>query len=110
MRIDHIVDERMDPYTATYAAMSLLEYNYRILGTWPLALTAYNHGTGGMSRAVRDTGSNKIDDIIANYKGPSFGFASRNFYPQFLAVLDVYPRALWSRYKKSSCAGLSTTC
>src|SRR5690606_3831440 len=32
MRIDHIVDERMDPYTATYAAMSLLEYNYRILG------------------------------------------------------------------------------
>lgn len=48
MRIDHIVDERMDPYTATYAAMSLLEYNYQILGTWPLALTAYNHGTGGM--------------------------------------------------------------
>ena len=93
MRIDHIVDERMDPYTATYAAMSLLEYNYRILGTWPLALTAYNHGTGGMSRAVRDTGSNKIDDIIANYKGPSFGFASRNFYPQFLAVLDVERQA-----------------
>jgi len=93
MRIDHIVDERMDPYTATYAAMSLLEYNYRILGTWPLALTAYNHGTGGMSRAVRDTGSNKIDDIIANYKGPNFGFASRNFYPQFLAVLDVERQA-----------------
>ena len=93
MRIDHIVDERMDPYTATYAAMSLLEYNYRILGTWPLALTAYNHGTGGMNRAVRDTGSNKIEDIIANYKGPNFGFASRNFYPQFLAVLDVERQA-----------------
>lgn len=93
MRIDHIVDERMDPYTATYAAMSLLEYNYRILGTWPLALTAYNHGTGGMSRAVRETGSNKIEDIIANYKGPNFGFASRNFYPQFLAVLDVERQA-----------------
>lgn len=93
MRIDHIVDERMDPYTATYAAMSLLEYNYRILGTWPLALTAYNHGTGGMSRAVRETGSSRIEDIIANYKGPSFGFASRNFYPQFLAVLDVERQA-----------------
>ena len=93
MRIDHIVDERMDPYTATYAAMSLLEYNYRILGTWPLALTAYNHGTGGMSRAVRETGSNRIEDIIANYKGRNFGFASRNFYPQFLAVLEVEKRA-----------------
>jgi membrane-bound lytic murein transglycosylase D len=93
MRIDNIVDERMDPYTATYAAMSLLEYNYQILGTWPLALTAYNHGTGGMSRAVRETGSNRIEDIVANYKGPSFGFASRNFYAQFLAVLDVERQA-----------------
>lgn len=93
MRIDHIVDERMDPYRATYAAMSLLEYNYQILGTWPLALTAYNHGTGGMSRAVRETGSNRIEDIIANYKGRNFGFASRNFYPQFLAVLDVEKQA-----------------
>ncbi len=93
MRIDHIVDERMDPYTATYAAMSLLEYNYQILGTWPLALTAYNHGTGGMNRAVRETGSNKIEDIVANYKGPNFGFASRNFYAQFLAVLDVEKQA-----------------
>ncbi|MDO8270334.1 MAG: LysM peptidoglycan-binding domain-containing protein [Gammaproteobacteria bacterium] len=93
MRIDNIVDERMDPYTATYAAMSLLEYNYQILGTWPLALTAYNHGTGGMSRAVRETGSNRIEDIVLNYKGPSFGFASRNFYAQFLAVLDVERQA-----------------
>ncbi len=93
MRIDHIVDERMDPYTSTHAAMSLLEYNYRVLGTWPLALTAYNHGAGGLSRAVRETGSNRIEDIIANYKGRAFGFASRNFYPQFLAVLDVERRA-----------------
>src|SRR5690606_37587318 len=60
---------------------------------WPLALTAYNHGVGGMSRAVRDTGSNRIEDIVFNYKGPAFGFASRNFYAQFLAVLDVEKRA-----------------
>ena len=89
MRIDHIVDERMDPYLATYAAMSLLEYNYSVLGTWPLALTAYNHGVGGMSRAVRQTGTTDIDTIIANYQGRLFGFASRNFYAQFLAVMQL---------------------
>ncbi|MEX2131850.1 MAG: LysM peptidoglycan-binding domain-containing protein [Pseudohongiellaceae bacterium] len=89
MRIDHIVDERMDPYTATYAAMSLLEYNYSILGTWPLALTAYNHGAGGMSRAIRELGTDRIERIVADYKGRAFGFASRNFYAQFLAVVDV---------------------
>ncbi|MDA0688328.1 MAG: LysM peptidoglycan-binding domain-containing protein [Proteobacteria bacterium] len=89
MRIDHIVDERMDPYIATNAAMSLLEYNYSVLGTWPLALTAYNHGAGGIARAVRETGTTDIEKIVANYRGRAFGFASRNFYAQFLAVLDV---------------------
>jgi membrane-bound lytic murein transglycosylase D len=89
MRIDHIVDERMDPYTATSAAMSLLEYNYSVLGTWPLALTAYNHGAGGIARAVRETETTDIEKIVANYKGRSFGFASRNFYAQFLAVNEV---------------------
>lgn len=93
MRIDNIVDERMDPYAATHAAMSLLEYNYNVLGTWPLALTAYNQGAGGMSRAVRASGSNRIEDIILNYRGGSFGFAGRNFYPQLLAVLDVERQA-----------------
>ncbi|NKB32344.1 MAG: LysM peptidoglycan-binding domain-containing protein [Pseudomonadales bacterium] len=89
MRVDHIVDERMDPYTAAGAAMSLLEYNYSVLGTWPLALTAYNHGAGGIARAVRQTGTTDIEKIIANYRGRAFGFASRNFYPQFLAVIHV---------------------
>ena len=93
MRIDHIVDERMDPYIAAEAAMSLLEYNYRVLGTWPLALTAYNHGAGGIARAVREMGSSNIEDIVANYKGRRFGFASRNFYAQFLAVYEVEERA-----------------
>jgi len=93
MRIDHIVDERMDPYIAAEAAMSLLEYNYRVLGTWPLALTAYNHGAGGIARAVREMGSSNIEDIVANYKGRRFGFASRNFYAQFLAVNEVEARA-----------------
>jgi membrane-bound lytic murein transglycosylase D len=89
MRIDHIVDERMDPYMATNAAMSLLEYNYSVLGTWPLALTAYNHGVGGITRAVREMGTTDIGKIAAEYKGRAFGFASRNFYAQFLAVNDV---------------------
>lgn len=94
MRIDHIVDERMDPYIAANAAMSLLQYNYSVLGTWPLALTAYNHGAGGIARAVRETNTTDIETIVANYKGRAFGFASRNFYAQFLAVLQVENNAL----------------
>lgn len=89
MQVDYVVDERLDPYAATYGAMELLEFNHNALGTWPLALTAYNHGANGIARAVRDVGSNDIGRIIDEYKGPRFGFASRNFYPQFLAALHV---------------------
>lgn len=92
MQVDYVVDERLDPYSATYGAMDLLQYNYNALGTWPLALTAYNHGANGMARAVAETGTDDIGRIIAEYRGPRFGFASRNFYPQFLAVLEVESR------------------
>ena len=89
MRVDALVDERLDPYKSAYGAMKLLRENYEELGSWPLALTAYNHGTAGMVRAVRSTGTKDIGEIVANYKGSRFGFASRNFYAQFLAAREV---------------------
>ncbi len=89
MRVDALVDERLDPYKASNAALDMLQDNYEALGSWPLALTAYNHGANGMARAVRDTGSRDIGRIISEYTGPRFGFASRNFYPEFLAALEV---------------------
>ncbi|MDJ0868552.1 MAG: LysM peptidoglycan-binding domain-containing protein [Myxococcota bacterium] len=89
MRIDYVVDERFDPHRATEAAAALLRSNYDRTGTWPLAITAYNHGTAGMERAVRKLGTRDIAEIVARYKSRTFGFASRNFYAEFLAALDV---------------------
>ena len=89
MRVDHIVDERMDPFAATEAAGRLLQQNYSITGDWGLAITAYNHGLAGIRRAARSVGSNDIADIIARYDGRRWGFASRNFYPAFLAAVEV---------------------
>jgi len=89
MRVDHVVDERMDPFKASIAAAQLLENNYAVTGTWPLAMTAYNHGAAGMRRAARQVGSKDIDKIIFRYKSRSFKFASRNFYTAFLAVNDI---------------------
>lgn len=89
MRLDHVVDERMDPFIATEGAAKLLKDNYKSTGTWPLALTAYNHGAGGMRRAAETLGTKDIDVIVQKYKGPAFGFASRNFYASFLAALAI---------------------
>jgi membrane-bound lytic murein transglycosylase D len=89
MRIDPAVDERMDPFRATEAAAQLLNYNYRLLGTWPLAITAYNHGAEGMLRAREQLGTTDIVRILHDYRSPTFGFASRNFYLCFLAALTI---------------------
>ena len=89
MRIDPSVDERMDPFRATEAAAQLLNYNYRLLGTWPLAITAYNHGAEGMLRAREQLGTTDIVRILHDYRSPTFGFASRNFYLCFLAALTI---------------------
>ena len=89
LRIGKKVDERRDPFKATAAAAQILKGNYRSLGAWPLAITAYNHGAGGVARGVRELGSREISDLVARYKGPAFGFASRNFYAEFAAVLEL---------------------
>ncbi len=89
MSIGGVVDERRDPLRATRGAALHLKENYETLGSWPLAITAYNHGRAGVARAVRETGTSDIGVIVKKYRGPLFGFASRNFYAEFLAALAV---------------------
>jgi membrane-bound lytic murein transglycosylase D len=89
MRVDHVIDERNDPFAATRGAGRLLAYNYSITGNWPMAITAYNHGLAGVRRAMRIHGDTAYVDILRNYNGRTFGFASRNFYVAFLAAKQV---------------------
>lgn len=89
LRINYTMDERLDPWIATVAAMNHLKRDYKFLGQWPLALTAYNHGPGGVRKAMRAIGTDDISEIVFRYSSPSFGFASRNFYAQFMAAVEV---------------------
>ncbi len=90
MTINDLVDERYDPHIATEAAAGFLKENHRQLGSWSLALTAYNHGRTGMLRAKAKWGS--YPAIFALHGGGSFGFASRNFYSEFVAAFRVAKR------------------
>lgn len=88
-------DERRDPSQATRAAARLLRDNFRETGSWPLAIVAYNHGRKGMLRAVRQVGSEDVRAVIQTFRSRSFGFASRNFFMEFLAAYLVeknYPK------------------
>ncbi len=90
MTINDVVDERNDPYFSTKSAALFLKKNFELLGSWPLAITAYNYGPSGMLRAKKKVGG--YEKIFNNHKTRIFKFASRNFYSEFLAALRVAKR------------------
>ncbi|NIM84742.1 MAG: LysM peptidoglycan-binding domain-containing protein [Candidatus Aminicenantes bacterium] len=89
LKIGYRIDERWDPIKSTIAAARLLRKNYEELKSWPLAITAYNHGLASIKRAVRVTRSRDLGVIIEKYKNRRFRFASKNFYGCFLAASEI---------------------
>ena len=88
MRVDRSIDERRDPIESTRAAALFLQQAYDTLGSWPLAITAYNFGPGGMTRAVTAIESDNLVELIGQYNHPYWGFAPKNF-----------TRSSWRRWK-----------
>src|SRR5262249_1306953 len=74
LRIDNVVDERLDPYASSEAAARLLARNRELTGTWPLAITAYNHGVGGMQRASQMLGTTDIGESARRHSSPCLRF------------------------------------
>ncbi len=88
MTVNGTVDERYDPILAADGAARYLSQAHDRLGSWPLAITSYNHGQGGMAKARAQYGDD-IGRIVKRYDGRGFGFASRNFYAEFIAAREV---------------------
>lgn len=90
MLVGRYVDERRDPIKSTKAAAEYLRSAYSSLGSWPLAITSYNHGVGAVRSKVRKAGTNDLAAIIEDQHERYFGFASTNFFPEFLAALEIF--------------------
>ncbi len=82
---------RRNVLLASLGAFHLLAQNYRILDRWDLAVTAYNSGTKHLLRAKRKFKKKNISlsYILKNYKTRHLGFASKNFYAEFLALVYI---------------------
>lgn len=87
MHVGEVLDERNSPIKSTDAAAKLMLSNFQVLKTWPLAISAFNHGAGGLIKATKQLKTKNLSEIIAKYKSKSFGFASQNYYTEFLAAL-----------------------
>ena len=84
------VDYRANPVISSLAAMHLLKQNKQILKRWDLAVPAYNFGTSHLVKAKRkykDKAS--LAYILENYEHHDVGFASKNYYAEFLAMARV---------------------
>ena len=89
LKINSAIDERLDPIKSTHAALQHLQDNYNKIRSWPLAIIAYNYGLAGTRRAVEGLDTTDVVEIIYRHRGRTFGFASRNFYCEFLAACEI---------------------
>lgn len=63
LRVDHIVDERLDPHLSTEAAMRILSDLFEEFEDWNLVLAAYNCGSGRVRKAIRISGSTDYNKV-----------------------------------------------
>ena len=89
MRVGYLEDQRLDPVVATRSAARFLRRHYDKFKSWPLTISAYNHGPVGIKRLIREMGTRDLGVMIRDYKGPWFRFASKNFYAEFLAAREI---------------------
>jgi len=86
LNIDNYVDERKDPYAATYAAAAYLKDAYNEFGDWQLAIASYNCGKGNVERAIQRSGLTKPDFWAVRKYLPQ---ETRNYVPAYIAMTYV---------------------
>ena len=64
LQINNFVDERRDIVKSTNAALRHLKHLYNSLGSWELALLAYNGGSGYLTRTMKSNGYHHFYDLI----------------------------------------------
>lgn len=93
MIVDSNIDHRSNPFISSIAGLQLLADNFKILKQWDLSIAAYNSGFKHLSRWKSKVKNKNVEtnlaDFINNYKHPTIGFASKNFYSEFLALTHV---------------------
>jgi membrane-bound lytic murein transglycosylase D len=87
LRIDTLVDERMDPIRATHAAARHLRYLHRrFRGDWSLAAAAYNAGEGRINRAMGRFGASDFWDVAQR---GDLAMETRRYVPRLYAMAII---------------------
>ena len=86
------VDERLDPWKSTDAALAKLQENFNMFHDWLLAIAAYNCGAGAMARALAKN-PGKDFWYLAEHK--QLRDQTAQYVPKLLAVADAAENAAY---------------
>jgi len=89
LTVNSLIDERQDPYKATWAAAQYLRDLYKIFGDWNLVIAAYNCGPNTINKAIHRAGGQK--DYWKIY--PYLPRETQGYVPAFIAanyVMNYY--------------------
>jgi membrane-bound lytic murein transglycosylase D len=87
LRIDDVVDERMDPVRSTHAAARHLRQLHReFRGDWALAAAAYNAGSGRINRGLGRFGASNFWELAER---GDLAQETRHYVPRLYAVTII---------------------
>lgn len=84
LTVDGQVDQRLDPYASTEAAVKMLAFLYKQFGDWGLVLAAYNSGHGRVKKAMKLSGSNDYWTVKAYLPTET-----QKYVPAFIAAAYI---------------------
>ncbi len=86
LTINNYVDERRDPIKSTRAAIHYLSELHDEFHSWPLAVAAYNAGSGRLNLAIRKTGST---DFWVLAKSRYLKKETKYYVPKLMAAIII---------------------
>ncbi len=87
LKRDRYIDERLDPFKSTEAAIAYLKELHDIFGDWLTVLAAYNCGEGRVLSVIRNQNINYLDNFWDLYQ--QLPNETARYVPKFLAVLHI---------------------
>lgn len=84
--LDDFVDERLDPWKSTEAALKKLTENYNYFNDWLIAIAAYNCGIGAMNKILRKAEKKDFWYLVDKKLLPQ---QTADYVPKLIAIADL---------------------
>lgn len=86
LTLNDYVDQRLDPWASTDAALKKLTDNYNYFGDWLIAIAAYNCGVGAMNRVLKKSEKKDFWYLVDKKLLPK---QTAEYIPKLLAIADL---------------------